>query len=39
MAKNPTVVIIGAGMAGLSAASHLFKSGINDVIILEASDR
>lgn len=33
------VVIIGAGMAGLSAANHLIKNGVRDFHILEARDR
>ena len=33
------VVIIGAGIAGLSAASHLYRAGLGDVIILEACNR
>lgn len=33
------VIIIGAGMAGLSAATHLIKNGINDIKILEARGR
>lgn len=33
------VVIIGAGIAGLSAASELVQNGVTDVIILEARDR
>ena len=33
------VVIIGAGIAGLSAASKLVQNGVTDVIILEARDR
>lgn len=36
---QPRVVIIGAGIAGISAASRLHESGFTDVIILEASDR
>uniref|UniRef100_T1PJ96 Flavin containing amine oxidoreductase n=1 Tax=Musca domestica TaxID=7370 RepID=T1PJ96_MUSDO len=32
-------VIIGAGLAGLSAASHLIKNGFKRTIILEATDR
>ncbi|XP_013105025.2 protein anon-37Cs [Stomoxys calcitrans] len=32
-------VIIGAGLAGLSAAHHLMKHGFKRTIILEASDR
>lgn len=33
------VIIIGAGMAGLSAANHLIKNGIHDFKILEACNR
>ena len=33
------VVIIGAGAAGLAAASRLFRSGLQSVTVLEASDR
>ncbi|KAH8278964.1 hypothetical protein KR018_011817 [Drosophila ironensis] len=33
------VVIIGAGMAGLSAANHLLQNGCEDFIILEARGR
>lgn len=33
------VIIIGAGMAGLSAANHLIKNGITDFKILEARGR
>lgn len=33
------VVIIGAGMAGLSAANHLIKNGLTDFHILEARGR
>lgn len=34
----PTAIIIGAGLAGLSAARQLYKNGI-DFILLEATDR
>ena len=37
--SQPKVVIIGAGASGLAAASRLFKSGLSDVTILEASNR
>lgn len=37
--KTPKVVIIGAGIAGLAAASDLGKAGFADVTILEASNR
>lgn len=33
------VIIIGGGMAGLSAANHLAKNGIDDFRILEARSR
>lgn len=33
------VIIIGAGIAGLSAANHLISNGIKDVRILEARNR
>lgn len=33
------VIIIGAGMAGLSSANHLIKNGCSDFAILEARNR
>lgn len=36
---RPKVVIIGAGMAGLSAAYRLSQAGINNFQVLEARDR
>lgn len=33
------VIIVGAGMAGISAAQHLVKNGITDIAILEADNR
>ncbi|KAL3278029.1 hypothetical protein HHI36_013370 [Cryptolaemus montrouzieri] len=33
------VIIIGGGIAGLSAAYHLTKNGMNDFILLEAKNR
>lgn len=33
------VVVIGGGIAGLSAAYHLQKSGIKDIIVLELDDK
>ncbi|KAK9169839.1 hypothetical protein Syun_001979 [Stephania yunnanensis] len=34
-----SVVIVGAGISGIAAAKELAKSGIEDMVILEASDR
>lgn len=36
---EPSVVIIGAGMAGLSAAHRLAQCGLKNFTILEATDR
>ena len=33
------VIVIGAGVSGLSAACHLKKNNIQDVVVLEARDR
>jgi monoamine oxidase len=33
------VIVVGAGMAGLSAASKLKQLGVDKVVILEARDR
>lgn len=37
--KHVETVIIGAGMAGLSAAKHLMQNGRSDFLILEARNR
>lgn len=39
MAKRSKVVVIGAGVAGLTAASKLYQSGQVEVCVLEASER
>lgn len=36
---EPAVVIVGAGIAGLSAAQRLAQSGISNFTVLEATDR
>lgn len=36
---EPSIVIIGAGIAGLSAAQRLVQCGINNFTVLEATDR
>lgn len=36
---NVKVLIIGAGMAGLSAANHLLQNGCDDFLIVEARGR
>ncbi|XP_037958599.1 protein anon-37Cs isoform X2 [Teleopsis dalmanni] len=33
------IVVVGAGLAGLSAASHLIKNGFTSTIVLEATER
>lgn len=37
--KEPRVIIVGAGMAGLSAASRLTQCGIRNFLVLEAKER
>ncbi|XP_022203275.2 protein anon-37Cs [Nilaparvata lugens] len=36
---KPEVIIVGAGMAGLSAAASLVEAGIRNVTVLEATER
>lgn len=38
-AQKKSVVIIGAGIAGLKAASRLYEGGIKNCVVLEARDR
>ncbi|XP_011688274.1 PREDICTED: uncharacterized protein LOC105450226 [Wasmannia auropunctata] len=37
--KEAKIVIVGAGPAGIAAASRLSQRGVNDFVILEANDR
>lgn len=37
--QEPRVIIVGAGMAGLSAAHRLTQCGIRNFVILEAKER
>ncbi|XP_058791609.1 spermine oxidase isoform X2 [Phymastichus coffea] len=39
MVTKPKVIIIGAGAAGIAAASRLIEKGLNNVLILEAKNR
>ena len=36
--RQPRIVVIGAGLAGLAATKYLLKNGFTDVTVLEASD-
>lgn len=36
--RQPRIVVIGAGLAGLAATKVLLKNGFTDVTVLEASD-
>uniref|UniRef100_A0A0E0IR79 Amine oxidase domain-containing protein n=1 Tax=Oryza nivara TaxID=4536 RepID=A0A0E0IR79_ORYNI len=38
-AGGPRVIIVGAGMSGISAGKRLSDAGISDFVILEATDR
>uniref|UniRef100_R7W3Y3 Polyamine oxidase n=1 Tax=Aegilops tauschii TaxID=37682 RepID=R7W3Y3_AEGTA len=38
-AAGPRVIIVGAGMSGISAGKRLSEAGITDLVILEATDR
>ncbi|KAL5160106.1 Polyamine oxidase 1 [Glycine soja] len=37
--SRPSVIIVGAGISGIAAAKVLAENGIEDLVILEASDR
>lgn len=37
--RNQSVIIVGAGVAGLTAATQLHAGGFDDVVVLEARDR
>lgn len=39
MVNSPSVIIIGAGAAGISAACRLYQRGIKNLTILEAKNR
>ncbi|XLR35786.1 hypothetical protein S83_026508, partial [Arachis hypogaea] len=37
--SRSSVIIVGAGISGISASKVLAEKGVDDIIILEASDR
>lgn len=37
--QRKKVIIIGAGISGLKAASDLYRAGVTDILVLEARDR
>ena len=39
MERSPRVVIVGAGISAVAAANLLVSEGINDIVLLEATDR
>lgn len=39
MSKKTKTIIVGAGAAGIAAASKLLQNGMNDFVILEANNR
>lgn len=39
MSSIPKIIIVGAGAAGIAAASRLFENGLEDLLVLEAGNR
>lgn len=39
MSKKTKTIIVGAGAAGIAAASKLLQQGMDDFVILEANNR
>lgn len=39
MKENISIIIIGSGISGFTAAVKLIESGFSEVIVLEAGDR
>ena len=37
--RNRSVVIVGAGIAGIAAANHLIKAGFTNVTVYEATEQ
>lgn len=36
---QPKIIIVGAGISGIAAATKLYENGFNDITILEAENR
>lgn len=39
MSGDPRVIIVGAGAAGIAAASRLVEKGLQNILVLEAKNR
>ncbi len=37
--SSKRVIVVGAGVSGLSCAAHLAQNGVDDILVLEADSR